>query len=279
MMAKNLNINYIVCATPRSASNLLGDTLLKNGMGHAREYRNRKHLAKAKWDKEKPLEIYCKKLLNLGKTPNGVSGIKMMWYQMEDFVHEAKKIPKYKNVSVWTILNYFPPLKYIRITRRNKIRQAVSFAKALQTDMWRFKKGQVPKSDIKLKFNPQQIGDSLRELMRSEKYWDKFFKKNNIKPLVIVYEDFVDNYEATIRRVLDYLNLPIPKKIKKSKLVKQADAQSEEWIKRYSRIKAKDRLIIYLRNGGELLRTLYKLSAKLKQKSETYAKIVRFIKG
>ncbi len=62
----------------------------------------------------------------------------------------------------------------------------------------------------------------------------EFFTEGNITPLTIVYEDFVQNYELTIRTVLDLLELEadsIP--IAPPPLTPTADSVSEEWVQRF----------------------------------------------
>jgi LPS sulfotransferase NodH len=62
----------------------------------------------------------------------------------------------------------------------------------------------------------------------------QFFSEGNIVPLTIVYEDFIQEYEGTVRKVLDFLELdtmsfgvPAPA------LAPTADGLSEEWIQRF----------------------------------------------
>ena len=62
----------------------------------------------------------------------------------------------------------------------------------------------------------------------------EFFNEGNLTPLNIFYEDFVQEYEKTIRTILDYLELDsgsMP--IASPALTKTADAVSEEWVQRF----------------------------------------------
>jgi LPS sulfotransferase NodH len=59
----------------------------------------------------------------------------------------------------------------------------------------------------------------------------ELFTEGNIIPMNLYYEDFVQDYEKTIRTVLDYLELdsksvdiPLPA------FIKTADSVSEEWV-------------------------------------------------
>jgi len=62
----------------------------------------------------------------------------------------------------------------------------------------------------------------------------EFFAEGNITPVTIVYEDFILQYEETIRKMLEYfggdhasVEIPPPP------LAQTADVISEEWVQRF----------------------------------------------
>jgi LPS sulfotransferase NodH len=62
----------------------------------------------------------------------------------------------------------------------------------------------------------------------------EFFSEGNVVPLTLVYEDFIQEYEKTLRTVLDFLefdtiNLEIPAPA----LTPTAVVRSEEWVQRF----------------------------------------------
>lgn len=65
----------------------------------------------------------------------------------------------------------------------------------------------------------------------------EFFSEAGIVPLTVVYEDFVADFEATVRRVLDFLEIPGRDSvdIPPMRLQKLADDTSEEWVQRFRR--------------------------------------------
>ena len=69
----------------------------------------------------------------------------------------------------------------------------------------------------------------------------EFFTEGNITPLTIVYEDFVQQYDQTIRNILDYLELDSQSvTIAPPALAKTADAVSEEWVQRFREERQKE---------------------------------------
>ena len=62
----------------------------------------------------------------------------------------------------------------------------------------------------------------------------EFFSEGNSVPLTIVYEDFIQEYEKTVRRVLAFLGLDtISLNISPPSLAQTADNISEEWTQRF----------------------------------------------
>lgn len=62
----------------------------------------------------------------------------------------------------------------------------------------------------------------------------EFFAEGGITPLSIFYEDFDQNYDGTIRTILDYLELDSASvSITPPTLIKTADSLSEEWVQRF----------------------------------------------
>jgi Type IIA topoisomerase (DNA gyrase/topo II, topoisomerase IV), A subunit len=102
----------------------------------------------------------------------------------------------------------FPRLCFLRIVRRHKLRQALSTARALQTGLWKVQKG---KSILREpEFDPDLIEQSLHEAERQEKIWDDFFRRIGIKPFKVEYEKLCQDYERTIRAVLNFLKIKLP---------------------------------------------------------------------
>src|ERR1700730_3110376 len=160
--------SYLVCATPRSGSTLLCEALTNTGLaGRPKEYFE---ALKASGQPRQPKEyfteledpelarildevpqlvspphsittdypIYLTRVLEEGTTPNGVFGAKMMWGYFGDFLAHLHDIPTYGQMRVPELLaTIFPNLHYLLVTRMDKVRQAVSLWRAIQTWTWR----------------------------------------------------------------------------------------------------------------------------------------------
>src|SRR5262249_55153610 len=127
----------------------------------------------------------------------------------------------------------FPRLRFVRIVRSHKLRQALSTARALQTGLWKVQRG---KSSLREpEFDPDLIEQSLREAERLEKIWDDFFQRIGVKPFQVEYEKLCQDYEATIRAVLSFLRIKLPAtaRIGPPVTTRQADEISRIWEERF----------------------------------------------
>jgi trehalose 2-sulfotransferase len=272
--------SYLVCATPRSGSTLLCEALENTGLaGHPKEYfealketgmpRRPKDYFKTLNNKEVLEHLgeysrldddvehalfwdaatypgYLARVLEEGTTPNGVFGAKVMWGYLGDFVSNLRLISAYKDMDVPTLFStVFPNLQYIWVTRRDKVRQAVSLWKAIQTWTWRQEHhsgsahGPVYQAR-ELRFYFAAVDHLVQLIMAHEVAWLHYFEEAGIQPFTVVYEEFAANYEETAREILQCLHIPIPQHLVfgQRRMKQQANTLSEEWVREYHEIKS-----------------------------------------
>jgi trehalose 2-sulfotransferase len=233
-------ISYLICATPRSGSTLLCEALRNTGFaGNPNEYFGPMHVRR--WDEEwktKSKVEYLTKVIEQARGENGVLGIKAMrvyWRNVIEFLREATTLGE---CSEQDLLNRcFPNLRYIWITRRDKVRQAISWMKFLQGSAW-YWENEKPQKIEHLEFKPEVIREFIIQTACHETAWQEYFRKNQIQPYIVVYEDFVTGYETTAEEIIEYLGIPHPEQIEfgKRHLRKQADELTEEWVQKYLEI-------------------------------------------
>lgn len=237
--------SYVICTSPRSGSWLLSEGLQATKIaGRPREWLHK--VAEENCSKEAGLPLpsevgytdYLDYMIRMATTPNGVFGLKCHWYQLESLPAKLATIEGFEHLSLpVTLARLFPKLNFIWLTRKNKIRQAVSLDRARQSGAWWHEESfpQKPPTLGHESFDPAMINRAERQLLANEIGWQDFFKGCNATPLRIVYEDLIDNYEATIRRTLQFLELPhwdtIP--IAPPRVKQQSDKTSEDWVANY----------------------------------------------
>ncbi len=259
-------ISYLVCATQRSGSTLLCELLRATDVaGVPDEYFERlrasglprqprqyfedpsvegiaERLAPTEAGRpERPgeFEAWFRYVLQRGTSPNGVFGAKMMWNYLEDFKTRMAELPGLEDLSFNERLSaVFPRLKIIFMRRRDKVAQAVSLWKAIQTQRWRTD-SESDLEDIDVAEAPNSEYDYaaieylLNELHRWDARWEDWFHATGRDPIRIFYDEFTVSRAATIGRVLDALGIDPPAPEGKGPMQRQADDLSKDWVARF----------------------------------------------
>lgn len=254
--------SYVIAATPRVGSHLLSDALTSTGIaGQPREWpvrftpdteprtpMDRMRLVTQPPPRENydPAEdaVEIRKFLAAGTSQNGVLGIVIHWFQLQEAVGRLQTFLDTAEAAPHRVLSSaFPDLSYVWLKRRDKVSQAVSWYKAVQTGTYvgRHGKGGAGEAEP-LRFDYGQIRYLLSALTSWENAWGSFFSSNGLTPLVLYYEDLSTQYVSTIRSVLDYLQLDAAGvDIARPKNEKYADAQSLEWIEQFNLLHTRGR--------------------------------------
>ncbi len=282
--------SYLVCATPRSGSTLVCHALEETGVaGRPEEYFEalrhsgrprrpeeyfvgvedpsiRDHLGERAVGSEpqprSPLwsraayDRYLEWAFEAGTTPNGVFGAKLMWGYFGDFVSLLRNVPAYRDVALAELLpTVFPDLTFVRVVRANKVRQAVSLWKAVQTATWREDQAGAKASSLEdddsppyrsfieehrpqLRFHYRAIEHLLKQILIEESRWDAFFEHSGIKPVLVLYENFAADYETSTLRLLERLGLSPPEDFDfQPRMKRQSDRVNDDWVRRYSELR------------------------------------------
>ncbi|MBA2241245.1 MAG: hypothetical protein H0W09_08425 [Solirubrobacterales bacterium] len=278
--------SYLVWSTPRSGSTLVCQALSESGVaGRPEEYfealrqsgRPRRpeeyfhgvddqsifdHLGeRAVGDDPRPrsplwsraaYDRYLEWAVEQGTTPNGVFGAKLMWGYLGDFVGLLRNVPRYRDLPLRDLFGgVFPDLTFVRVVRANKIRQAVSLWKAVQTATWRSDdasegaaqssppyQGFLAENRPQLRFHYRAIDHLLRQALIEEAQWDAFFEHVGIKPILVLYENFAADPHVSAVSVLERLGVQAPGDFRfEPKMKRQSDGLNDDWARRYSELR------------------------------------------
>ncbi|MBM7568584.1 Stf0 family sulfotransferase [Paenibacillus sacheonensis] len=224
--------SYTIWFSQRTGSTLLNRALASTGVaGDPSEWLHMDHADPAAFTREQLEERW-----KCGTTPNGVFGLKIGFEQrwIDAFRVMFELPPHASRAEVWSTA--FPNCsKHIYMTRRNKVRLAVSWWRAIVSGEWHREFGQAPKEhDIADRYKYDAIHHLIFESSMREAAIEDFFSESDIVPLTIVYEDFIQDYEGTVRRVLEFLEVPADDvTIAPPSLDKLADEVAEEWVQRF----------------------------------------------
>ena len=228
---------YMLCAVARSGSNLLADGLVQvRRAGRPGQYFLPQNEERTKLDHGIALNAsfagYIRALVSAASSANGVFGFKIMGWYLEKFLGRVRETGAFGDPGtrdIEMLRRAFPRLQFVQISRRNRVRQAISKARALQTGVWKIQDGASPKAEPQ--FDPRLIARCINDIAREEKTWAGFFERSGVTPFRVEYEQLCDDYDGTLRGVLDFLRVKLPRRIKISSpvTISQSDATSREW--------------------------------------------------
>ncbi len=260
--------SYVVCATPRSGSTLLcellkstqvagvpeeyfeatfetgrpphpGDYLAglpRTGAGirddatppRAPEYSSLEGLASYRQ--------HLRRTFQLGTTENGVFATKLMWRHLPDLQALAAQLPEYRGLELHDLLTQLlRDPRYVWMSRRDKVRQAVSLWRALQTRAWRLEHPHETGAAQNLRYSFEGIDHLVRSLTAEDRAWGDHFQEHSITAIEVIYEDDLErDRTGTVTRLLGDLGISPPEGwLAPAVMHRQADALSEAWVGTY----------------------------------------------
>jgi LPS sulfotransferase NodH len=256
-----VTVSYLVCATPRSGSTMLCETLAQTGVaGNPLEFfeavpetgvprRPQDYLAGCDdpqalglvecapphdppWYSDlRGIAGYAEHLDNVrrwGTTPNGVFGAKIMWAHLVDLGRQLGADDLHQHVDA-----LFDRPRFVWVRRMDTVRQAVSLWRAMQTQSWRAENE--PGAG-----EPQYSYAALRHLVEllvsHDAAWERFFARSG-RVLTLTYEDIAADPRTALRRTLEHVGVgaadgdldALPR------TRRQADERSDAWAAAYAR--------------------------------------------
>jgi trehalose 2-sulfotransferase len=181
-------------------------------------------------------------LHRMGTTDNGVFGVKVSWYEprMSEAFMLLRQLPGCPEGAtrpeVWEYA--FPNHHHIFMTRRNKVRLAVSWWRAIRSGEWHLRvDAKEPRArripDIDKDYDFNAIDSLVTEAVMREAGIQAFFAEAGVVPQTIVYEDYILDYDRAGRRLLKSLGLDPMVTIPEPSFCPTADEIAESWVQRY----------------------------------------------
>jgi trehalose 2-sulfotransferase len=233
-----IRVTYIIASTMRTGSYLLCEALeATKRAGHPMEIfcPERREDYEKDWLLPPGMELdeFMENALWQCTSENGVCGMKIHGHHVEPLAREYGFAGE-----PWQVLRrMFPAAKYIHLTRRNRRAQAISWYRAEVTNQW-WKIPGVQDWDLTGK-EPQFDGAKIRrmelELDRQAKAWERFFAVGPpVEVLEMEYETLAADYRGQVARTLALIgeDPELAKKLPEPRMVRQADATSEAWMRR-----------------------------------------------
>lgn len=242
-------MSYILCASPRTGSTLLCTLLEATRVaGNPDSYFNTRWMVDcaADWNVPVPLDptdpatnrAYLDAVLAAGTGDTGMFGLRLMHKNLAALLTRlATLYPDLPDAPARFAAAFDSP-RYIHLSRRDKLAQAVSYEIATQSGLWhRNPDG----TEMERQGQPQtphydatRIKAQLDLYAREHRLWSQWFTAHNLTPLRVWYEDLAANPQAVLAQVLSHLGQnPALARHLPPGTAKLADATSADWMRRY----------------------------------------------
>lgn len=250
---------YLVCATPRSGSTLLCEMLRATGVAgvplehfellrHSGQPRQPREyfdgLADpavpallAPLDPGRPREeapaAWRERVVREGMTPNGTWGGKLMWGHVEDLLSRARELDGLSGADLAEVLRaLLGDVRLVLVTRADKVAQAVSLWRAVQTQRWSAA-ADAPRRPHDAVYSFAAIDHLVAQLKAHDDAWRRWLADHAARrPLELSYEQVGADPRAAVERVLRFAELPAAE-VADPPLRPQRDARSRAWAERY----------------------------------------------
>jgi LPS sulfotransferase NodH len=183
-------------------------------------------------------EEHLARTFRMGTSENGVFGAKLMWNQLPDLQQHATAMPEFAGLDGSELLDrLLGQPGYVWLRRRDKVRQAISLWRALQTRTWRAEHPGAEGERPILSYSFRGIEHLRRRLSADDEAWGRFFLHSLIDPLELVYEDDVSPDPAgAVARVLALIGVAVPSDwTPAAGMAQQSDEVNDEWYDAYHR--------------------------------------------
>ena len=187
----------LICTTPRVGSHYLASIMSSTDtLGRPFEYFHQKNLET--WKTHSNSIDYASTLSHIvGRrtTANGLFSVKAHWHQF------SKMKESYPAAIDQLNINY-----YIYLSRKDQLDQAISRVIARQTKSFISLAGTGSKKPV---YSRESIKNNYRKICEGIANWKNYFLNNQIEPLEICYEEFIDNQESALISIYSYLGIDI----------------------------------------------------------------------
>jgi LPS sulfotransferase NodH len=181
---------------------------------------------------------HLERTFRLGTTANGVFATKLMFNQLADVEQHALAVPELAGLTGAELLErLFGRPGYVWIRRVDKVRQAISLWRALQTGTWRLEHPAGEENPSAPEYSFDGIEHLRRRLTADDEGWARFFVSSNLEPLELHYEaDIEADPAGAVASVLEHVGVSVSAGwAPDTGMVRQADELNEAWRAAYDR--------------------------------------------
>jgi LPS sulfotransferase NodH len=198
---------YLLASVPRAGSTYFSHVLWRTGcLGAPLEYLNFDPAGPYFFAAKSPdaQRNLWRSVLKRRTSPNGVFGLKAFPPQFQA-LHGAN--PPLLAEVLAAMLPRDAPKHVVYLRRRNRVAQAVSYARAAMSGIWR--KEQEQPGAAALDYSQEALEAAERGIAFQEQLWEQMLRDVKVEPLRMWHEDVLADPACAARQVADYLGVAL----------------------------------------------------------------------
>lgn len=216
--------SYIIASSERSGSTYLAMLLWETGfLGAPWEYLNHDSEMKFMAGRLRPADLddYFRQVVALRTSPNGVFGLKAHYHHFAKILEHCP-----------SLLDRLPPPRFVVIERRDRLGQAISLARAIQTGAW----SSYAVASREPAYDRALVEKCLLKVKLQADGWTQWLADRAIVPLTVDYDELVAAPSTVLERVRAFIEPPSygpAEAIELPVVRRQGDRTNIEWARRF----------------------------------------------
>jgi len=185
---------YVILFAIRSGSTLLCNDLAKAGLGAPTEHFQGPSI---------PVGGAGAYVEDVVRAAGPIFGTKIAWEQ--SFALLRRLADEGEHVPTFDLRHVFGgDVRAVRLSRRNKVRQAISAWRAATSGVWHVPTGS-DLSSPEVPYDAGAITEILQQLLLEDYLWERYLGAVGWNALTVFYEDFVEDRPGWIRRIGEHI--------------------------------------------------------------------------
>ncbi len=213
---------YALCSSPRSGSTLLSEALTAVGMGVPIEYLDPTNAMAVAWGRWGCSDLggYLQALHRHRTSADGVFGLKLHWYQLAAVAGRGTGDGPLLERAAAAFTSIAPGAAVVRVQRRDRRRQALSWLRAERTGCWYTPVGRTPPPvpDVP----DAEVDAREHRLAEEEGCWTALLDRLGIVPLVVTYEDICADRDGVVAAIARHVGCTPTGPVPPPRLVRQS---------------------------------------------------------
>lgn len=159
-----------------------------------------------------------------------------MWGTLDEMIAKLGAVhPDLVGADLKLLTRAFGHTRFIHLSREDTAAQAVSWARAEQTNFWQHGDNPLPRHEPRFDFD--QIHNLVQTIDEHNAAWQHWFSAFDVQPHLVRYENLTTDMSSAVHGILDFLGLPpLADRTLTPTHDRQADQLNNDWIARYHAI-------------------------------------------